>query len=215
MSLRTIVCSSLAFVAAFVAARAALGNCAMPTGYEAYVEGNTVTLCPKNFAERVCPTGGALLRQDVASGRAVQLPNACVVDPYAYGGGRAADGGGEATPCYVDECVPTGTYRYGYAEPYDCYAASCGTFYFTEVAVAAALDACRPTSGAGTPSPVDAVPWGANDRVCDYAGAGDEGPFSGCGAASPAVLGVFGAQAGLLLAGLGLLLRRRRHRRAE
>jgi hypothetical protein len=35
-----------------------------------------------------------------------------------------------AEKCYVDECVPKGSCRYGFAKPYECCTACVGTSYF-------------------------------------------------------------------------------------
>jgi len=155
-------------------------------------------------------TGGAgncggstnpMLRQDEATG-AVYEVTAC-----------------DENGCFVDECVPPGTYRYGLATPPQC---DCGggnyIAYFGEVTVANALAPdCVPTSG--RPPPVaysGAPPWGV--------ATGDAGPAAGstcpsssscaCRAASTEQKGVLCLQMLAVAAGLLMMrLRRRRGRR--
>src|SRR5262245_15757631 len=85
----------------------ALANCAQPTTYDATTAGNTVTVCLANFGARQCPDQG-LLRQNPTSGEVVTLADC------------------NSSACFVDECVPVGTYRYGLRTPYACNSASCG-----------------------------------------------------------------------------------------
>lgn len=194
------------FALALTVANSASANCAAPVGYQVKVEGNTVTVCPTDFV-RKCPDSGGMLRQTPA-GDTVKLGDHCV------------------DSCYVDECVPKGEHRYGFATPYDCCSACCGTDYFATATVTTdPPSGCTPTSGnPGTQAFTGTVPWGNEPSICDYGGgssgaAGSAGSPSASGGSSDdggcAVrpLGarevVFGVNALLLALGLGLSARRR------
>jgi len=185
-------------------ANAASANCAEPTSYEIAVEGNTVTVCPRNFQGRGCPDPDGMLREALAGGAVVKLDDRCS-DP-------AGAGADDDPACYVDECVPPGEYRYGFALPYSCESASCGTYYFTPVTVTAAVGNCQPSDG-GAPQSAAGVPWsGDDDEICGYGG-DDDGEGGGCAAGgAPPPIVVFGAQGLALLAGLALILARRARR---
>jgi hypothetical protein len=161
----------------------ALANCAEPTTYQATATGNTVVVCLRNFGARQCPDQG-LLRQDPAAGELVSLADC------------------DSNACFVDECVPEGTYRYGLRTPYACNSASCGTYYFTEVTISTAPGSCTRTSGFTGPTAfTGGAPWGNNPQICGYGG----GPPCGC--ASTSAGAVFALNAVAL--GAGLLLRAR------
>ena len=66
-----------------------------------------------------------LLREDVASGDVVQLAAYCAECGPCQGFGDET--------CFFDECVPAGTYRYGFLVPYECEPASDTTDYYTVV----------------------------------------------------------------------------------
>jgi hypothetical protein len=163
----------------------ALANCAEPTTYQATAAGNTVTVCLRNFGARQCPDQG-LLRQNPANGELVSLADC------------------DSNACFVDECVPQGTYRYGLKDPYACNSASCGTYYFAEATVSTALGSCTRTSGFTGPTAfTGGAPWGNNPQICGY------GPSCGC--ASTGAGAVFALNAVAL--GAGLLLRARERKR--
>src|SRR5262245_20247546 len=107
---------SLALLLLF-APNLALANAARPVTYDVTVEGDTVRVCPVNFADRKCPDPGGMLRQNVDTGEVVRLVDDC-------------DAG-----CYVDRCVVPGSYRYGFATPYECKKTAASTDYFTPAAV--------------------------------------------------------------------------------
>ncbi len=82
-------------------------------GYTATVTGSSVVICPTAEPRPGDPASGcpytpfSLARIDVATGATVALAeNACVPAP--------ANAGSATTSCYEDECVPPGTYQYGY-----------------------------------------------------------------------------------------------------
>lgn len=170
-----------------VAAGAALAvearaNCAAPVGYD--IEETTpglVRVCLQTFEERRCPDEG-LLRRAVDGGAIVELT-------------RCDEDG-----CFLDECVPAGTYEYGLAVPYACHSSSCSTAYYGRVTVAGPPGACVPTGDA--PSGATDVPWeSGRPLVCGYGG----GHASGCNTGAAAVLGT---NLAVLLAGLALRRRR-------
>lgn len=140
---------------AFLAASPARANCARPVTYEATVTGNTVQVEPVNFDSRACPDASGMLRQTVGAGDIVKLADFC------------ADG--DELSAYVDECVPAGTYRYGFSAPYTCSTASCNTDYFVEATVTDTLDpSCVRSAGNAGPSAANAVPWQGEAVICSY-----------------------------------------------
>jgi hypothetical protein len=106
-------------------------------------------------------------------------------------------------PCYVDECVPPGTYRYGMA-PTLGY---CGRYYGVVTVLTPLPSDCASSSQAVPTSTIP--PWvgvSEDDRACPSSSS-DEG--CSVGTAPRAVLGV---QLAFFLVGLTLCLRRRRLR---
>ncbi len=173
-------------------------NCAQPVSYSAVVTGSTVHVTPQDFEGRGCPDADGMLRQDVATGATVRLADFC-------------DPGSVPSPAYVDECVPPGQYRYGYARPYACAPHACVTDRFLETAVTAPLPAgCQ--RSAGNPGPTTVAPVGWNDAnavICRYHGSSPSWGCSPLPAGSGAVLG-----ADLALLGGALVWTRRRRRGA-
>lgn len=161
-------------------------NCAAPTGYRATVSGRTVTVCLENFKDRKCPDQG-LLRRSGGTGEAVVVTDC------------------DASHCFVDECVPAGTWQYGLASPYECESASCGTYYFDEVTVSDPGGTCTRSPGRSEPATFSGtVPWGGDQLICDYGGGR---PGFGCMGTNATV---FTANGLALLLGGALRLRRRR-----
>jgi hypothetical protein len=200
-----VACAAVA--AALGVPGAARANCAAPVTYGLAVEGNTVRIQPTDGV-RGCPDPGGMLRQTPASGDAVLLAEFC---------GLGSVSGLEPYPTapYVDECVPPGVHRYGFARPYDCAPSACGTYRFAEIEVTAPLPAgCERSPGNAAPTPVAAGAWTEQNRlVCGYRGGDDDGPL-GCGtvpAGSGAVVLLDALALGL---GVALLRRRARARRA-
>jgi hypothetical protein len=170
----------VAAVAASVCTRAR-GDAPAPEGYFGQVDGATVTVYLNSSSHRGCPDQG-LLRRDVDTGDIVKLTT-CT----------------DATT-FVDQCVPSGSYQYGLAEPMACsrYA---GTEYYTEVTVTdGAPSDCARTVDA--PTAAASVPWGASQWVCR-----SSHPDPGGCATGGAVLG---ANAAALAFGLALWRRRAR-----
>lgn len=144
-----------------------------PATYYAKAEGNSVTICNKMLNTRTCPQPEGMLRQNVATGRVVRLGQHCterrVKAPNVITEGSTG-------ACYLDECVPPGTYRYGLARPLKCMGSA--SYYYYEVKVTRALpEAC--TRGGPAPTAVKRTPWSDSPYVCT------RGCF-GCGVAAPA-----------------------------
>jgi hypothetical protein len=164
--------------------------------------------------------GSAMLRQDVDGGAVVRL---------------AGSLNANERNCYVDECVPPGTYRYGCETPLPC---ACSSPPFWEGAtVTVPLDAgCTRRPGDDPPTPVSAPsPWTGDEEYrpcstvctspdCDSgsdsdagsggeggarsdAGSGGEVIISGCGCSSARSVFVFDGS--VLFLALALLGRRR------
>jgi hypothetical protein len=151
-----VLCGAISLVTALVARSAWATSPPAVARLDVYQEpSGTVRVC-ENLPIRGCPDQG-VLREDASTGEVVKLGN-CV------------DG------CWVDECVPAGTYRYGLLDPYDCvgYAQ-----YYTEVTVAGAAEGCTRTLP--EPEPASGVPWRAGQRwVCGPPGT--PGGGASCGA---------------------------------
>jgi hypothetical protein len=174
--------STLLLVAALGPTRA-LGDAPEPLWYLLTEDAGTVRVCLSANSGRTCPDQG-LLRRDTATGEIVRVDT--------------CDAGG----CFLEQCVPAGTYQYGLAVPYTCQGAR-AAYAFGQLTVTGAAAGCTRTVAA--PSSAAAVPWGASELACNnYHGPGSAG---GC-ATSGAVLGLNG----LVLAAGALIWRLRRRR---
>jgi MYXO-CTERM domain-containing protein len=85
-------------------------------GYVATVDGGSVTVCAlptPRPGQRTpgCPYQTGMVRVDVSTGSGKSFLGPCVADPAAGGSNDAG------TPCFLDPCVPPGTYEYGYQIP--------------------------------------------------------------------------------------------------
>jgi hypothetical protein len=120
-------------------------------GYVATVTGNSVVICPTVDPNPSSPTGGCpftlgMDRIDEATGSMVLLPlDACVPAPDARPGTTAVN-------CFEDECVPPGTYEYGYQASafYGCDGTCAGPTsgeMATIVTVTSPLSGCTPSLG--------------------------------------------------------------------
>src|SRR5262249_40819213 len=117
-----------------------------------------------------CPDSGGMLRQDVNGGQIVKLADFC------------------ASGNYVDECVPAGTYRYGFAHPLLCDAAPCGgTPYYEGGTRTPQLSSTRtPRPGNAGPTAASSVPWSSNILICTgYQGTGGSGTTTTSGSGNP------------------------------
>lgn len=170
----TVAICMAVLTAAALPPETASANAAAPHTYIVHEEERPIRICPWNFADSGCHTDETLLRENVETGRTVVIPSdEC----------RKGDRCGEihtwtsqkeyGVPdnprercCYVDRCVPPGTYRYGYADPYQCHSASAGTEFYTQVTVQKTPDGCRSTPKQSWDRP---VPWKDKPReICDY-----------------------------------------------
>ena len=176
----------------------ARADCMASPDYNSHVTANTVTVRP----DRDIGNGEALLRQDVASGTVVALA--------AHAAAACPEGSGS---CFLDECVPTGTYRYGLANPFSCGRCWDQVPLFTVVTVTDALPGgcLRSTGNAAPTAYAKALPW-ANAR-------GDGGapsPWVLCSSGGCSI-NCLGAIAGLdllvMLGGAALLYARSRRGR--
>jgi hypothetical protein len=181
---RTPIWGAALAVGAALFATEARANCAAPVGYEVTeAPVGKVEICLNQYVGRNCPDTG-LLRRNVNGGQVVEI--------------TTCDG-----ECFLDECVPAGTYQYGLAVPYACQSAACSTDYFEEAVITGAAAGCVPTVSA--PEPASAVPWTTDQpKVCVYGGPDHDS--SGCGVAPAG--SVLGANLVLLLAGAVLWHRR-------
>ncbi len=192
----------VALAAGAVLATASAGaraNCAIPTTYAVTVAGSTVTICPRSYQDRGCPDPDGMLRASATE--TVRIADHC-------------SSVGSREGCYVDECVPQGTYRYGFARPYDCCAYCCGTDYYATAVVTEAPppDCGRSDAGAGsvaggaTDGPESVAPADWPSRViCDYGG-GNAEPTVGAGSGCSCALAVGGSATKLVLGANGLLV---------
>jgi hypothetical protein len=147
--------AALTFAAVAAVAAQANANCAMPIAYDGLVTGNTVTITPTRDA--TCPQPGGMLRQNPTSGEIVELADFC------------GDANGAGIKPYVDECVPVGTYRYGFATPFSCDSSACNVDYYVEILVESGLsDTCTRSAGNSAPAAATSVPWKDDPTICSY-----------------------------------------------
>jgi hypothetical protein len=114
------ICAFLAVLAQTIAGADAMAEVpACPAwlgGYSATVDAGSVVICPTTTmppgsAPTGCPFTTGMVRVDVATGVSRMFLGPCVADPAANGAGAGG------TPCFLDPCVPPGTYQYGYQIP--------------------------------------------------------------------------------------------------
>jgi hypothetical protein len=119
MKPRTIFAIAAVFAKATIAAVAMADVPACPAwfgGYVATVDGASVTVCPTptpspGMQSTTCPFTTGMVRVDEHTGSSKTFLGPCVADPAGGGSGDAG------TPCFLDTCVPPGTYEYGYQIP--------------------------------------------------------------------------------------------------
>jgi hypothetical protein len=165
--------------------------------YDVTVTGNSVYICSPPYN---CEPSTALLRQDVATGTVVRLSGFC---------GTPDSGTLGHEPCYEDECVPTGNYRYGFTAP-QCGCGGNAPYWGAATVTSPLSPSCTRSSGDNAPVGEDGgAPWPADGQQFDSCsgtgGPGAQGPSCGC--SSPA--SVFGVDVALFLFSLVLLGRRR------
>jgi hypothetical protein len=155
MNARHLLSVSVLF-AGTVAARPAFGICMNAWQYTTSVAGNSVIVTPDNPMRRVCREGRpeVMLRQNVATGEVVRMPDRC---------------SGEG---WLDECVPRGGYRYGFAMPYACCPTCCRTDFFIDVLIQQDPPAnCEAMRIADNPKPTvypAGAPWGGAKEICGF-----------------------------------------------
>lgn len=147
------------------------------------------------------PLGTGMLRQNVDTGEVRQLAEFCAEEPLYEGGPSRA--------CYLDECVPRGTYRYGFATPWeDPFCGGCPpSQYFGEVTVTDPLPAgCElDVDNEGAQPYAGELPWSESSDICNSG--------FGCSVGSRPREIVLGLQALVAVFGLGYMARRRRRQR--
>jgi len=190
------------------ATRPAAANCAAGDDYQTMMEGSSVRVCPdpKSSANdnRLCPDplGTGMLRQNVDTGEVHLLSEFCSDEPLYEGG--------PARGCYLDECVPPGTYRYGFATPWeDPFCGGCPpSQYFGEITVDSPLAAecALSEDNAGAEPYSGTLPWGDDGDICNDSG-------FGCSIGARPREIVLGFQALVALLGFGFMVRRRRANR--
>jgi hypothetical protein len=178
-----------AMVSLLLAAASARANAAMPTGYDVVVQGNTVVICPQNFQKRACPDADGMLREDAATGEVAMLSQFCSASNQN---------------CYVDECVPKGSFRYGFAKPYACCAACAGTSYFdtAEVTTDPGTSCALSTGNDGATAFTGSLPWQDEQLICSYQSPNVGGASGSSGASGSAGSGT-GGSAGAPSSGSG------------
>lgn len=159
----------------------AFANCSRPATYSVTSESGRLVVCPSYYGDRGCPDPGGMLREDLATGEVVRLPDRCEPDEYG-------------DSCYVDLCVKSGRYRYGFADPFDCTDGGCYTDYYSDD-----VGSAGPPAGCVIEDALEPVvysqgaPWGDSQRVCNGVGGYDEDNEELCSltglATAPTVLG--------------------------
>ena len=174
----------------------AQADCSTGPDYFANINNTSVTVCAGSEG-RACGSNIAMLRQNVADGTVVDIGNSC-------------DAG-----CYLDDCVPAGTYRYGYATPYDCSQSGCAgrVALFRQVTIPAwASPDCTRRSSVLAPTATSVTPpWGTGAAIQQYVTCPDGG--GGCAMATGSRWTVRGFNA--LAFGIGVLLMGLRARRCR
>jgi hypothetical protein len=131
-----------------------------PATYRAFQNGGHVLICPDMLNQRSCPQKEGMLRQNVETGEVVRLAQRCA--PWPKTRKRT-----EKTTCYVDQCVPPGRYRYGFARPLKCMGT--GSRFYIDVVVREAFPGCK-RSDEPLPERVKRAPWGKTPWVCTRMG---------------------------------------------
>jgi hypothetical protein len=197
---RSSALASLALLALAVLAaplRDARADSTAPPEYTVTVDGTTVTVCPPDlngtdpnpFA--ACDDGSPMLRVNETTGEVVELPQRCNCG------------------CFVDLCVPPGSYEYGLEAAPTCEGMPGAELpYYGAAMVVASSATCAPSDG-DMPTPfAGPAPWPPDSGYLTCPGGGGCGcDLSRRGEPAHAVLAV---QALALLVGVTLMRRRRR-----
>ena len=163
-----------------------------------------VSVYVDNAYDGICDESSVMLRENVDTGEVAILPLRVKTRTNDLSPNR-----------YLDRCVPSGTYRYGCSQPFECTSSTSGTVtYYEEFTVdhgdaGVDLDACEQENEGYLPQPYYGnVPWsGSGDNVVcvGTCSNGDSGVLDGS-----AQVAFFNG--GIALLGLTLLVRRRRRR---
>jgi hypothetical protein len=152
-------------------ANSAFANCDAGPRYEIEQSGESVIVCNTGAGYKgsyLCPDSGRMLRENVETGEVVVLLSLCTHPNWT-----------NQVLCFVDECVPKGTYRYGLETPFECYNASCWpTPFYGELTVSADPSSCLFNEENPGPTPYDQpTPWAnsKNGYVCDIPHVADGG----------------------------------------
>ena len=174
-------CALVAFFAQATTAVVAMADvpaCPARLGsYVATVDGDAVTVCPMatprpGSQSPTCPYTTGMVRVDVSTGSTKMFLGPCVADPAGGGSGDAG------SPCFLDPCVPPGTYEYGYQIPAftgcdeSCAGPTSGEW---ATVVTVSSSACEEDGGVAGPSGLSLAIW----RDVDAAVVDGTVPWSG------------------------------------
>jgi hypothetical protein len=186
---------SLCVAAMMLGSGSARANVAAPLSYEVHVDGSTARVCLTYYGQ-LCPPDpkSPLVRKDLGTGRMVVVPPHC-----------------DEQHCFVDECVPPGTYQWGLADPGKCVGTSSLTYQGEGSVSQPAAPGCAPRLGPERPTRfTGTLPWNASNVACRG------GYCSACNVGGPTGAEVVLAANGVALTlALWLLARRRRRARAD
>lgn len=152
-------------------------NCGPPPEYRVEIVDGSIEIHVIGDRENLeCPVESGMLRENVDTEDVHLLADYC-------SDVQMLDG-----PYYLDECVPAGTYRYGWVDPIACVETNCDDpKFYIEVEAPGAADDCELSEGNPGPSPYEgAVPWEGSDGAeiaCDYGGDEESGDSSDCSVA--------------------------------
>lgn len=157
----------LIIIVACLGSTALAGTFVYGVEYFAKVTENKVVVCIGSFPREAelasCPNRKDLFRQHVASGEVVVLSSPTCEKHETHG-----------TYCYVDECVPPGTYRYGlgiqFPCPVDIPRRNYVIDYYVEVQVTQILPLqCMRSKGSLPPEKTHfPTPWKDNPTQCKH-----------------------------------------------
>ena len=182
----------------------ASANIAGPQTYIASVDGNSVYVGA--YGHNVeCPREGGMLRMKLSDASVVRLDDFCGDEP--------------SQDCYLDECVPPGHYRYGYAEPFVCDDGYAGDpQMFAEIGIASELpEDCTLSAGNDGPSQYTGDAdhlYSQILRECDWSEDDSDDGAGPCAVAAPGVQARAALPLLMLACGIvALLLSRHRRNR--
>jgi hypothetical protein len=173
--------------------------------YKVTVQNNTVFVCVTGVANVYAPSApeseSLFLRYDVNTKQLVALGLDNVVSQNSLCPSKE---GLASCTCVKDECVPPGTYRYGWSPP----PKTCGEIYADAMVTTVLPQSCSSTA---PPVTLNARPPYAWDSLNNTAGHACVEPAGGCAMTGRTPAAVLGIDAIALVVGF-LLARRRRTR---